>query len=54
MGYAEIIIWPARFILPISFALVLVVCVLKVVRLFMADDPPVEQRPIEEDATFRA
>ncbi|BBK32961.1 TRAP-type C4-dicarboxylate transport system permease small subunit [Stella humosa] len=54
MGYAEIAIWPARFILPISFALVVVVCVSQIVRLIFRYAPPAADRPIEEDATFRA
>jgi TRAP-type C4-dicarboxylate transport system permease small subunit len=54
MGYAEIAIWPARFILPISFALVVVVCVNQIVRLLFGTAPVAETRPLEEDATFRA
>jgi TRAP-type C4-dicarboxylate transport system permease small subunit len=33
MGYAEIPIWPARFILPISFALVVAICLLRLIKL---------------------
>jgi TRAP-type C4-dicarboxylate transport system permease small subunit len=40
MGYAEIPIWPARFILPISFALVVVICVLRLVKVFTAPPAP--------------
>jgi TRAP-type C4-dicarboxylate transport system permease small subunit len=35
MGAAAIQIWPARYILPISFALLVVVALLKIVRVFL-------------------
>lgn len=54
MGYAEIAIWPARFILPISFALVVLVCIGQIGRLLFRYEPPAEERGPEEDATFRA
>lgn len=54
MGYAEIVIWPARFILPVSFALVVVVCVGQLARAFRPGSDAGADRPPEEDATFRA
>lgn len=54
MGYAEILIWPARFILPISFILVVVICVTQLARLIAGAPLPSTEMPIEEDATFRA
>ena len=54
MGYAEIAIWPARFILPISFALVVVVCIGQIGRLLMGGPPAGSAIAPEEDATFRA
>lgn len=36
MGYADIQIWPARFFLPISFALLVLACVLRLARMIAA------------------
>lgn len=33
MGYAEIGIWPARFVLPVSFAILVLACLLRLARL---------------------
>lgn len=55
MGFAAIVIWPARFILPVSFALVVVICVIQLIRLLRGD--PLETftpKQTEDDATFRA
>ncbi|WP_374445979.1 TRAP transporter small permease [Stella sp.] len=54
MGYAEIAIWPARFILPISFALVVLVCLGQIARLLAGRVTFAKELPPEEDATFRA
>ncbi len=35
MGYAEIPIWPARFFLPVSFAFVVIACMLRLARVFL-------------------
>jgi len=55
MGFAQIVIWPARFILPISFALVVIICTIQLVRLLRGDPlTAVTPKQEEEDATFRA
>jgi TRAP-type C4-dicarboxylate transport system permease small subunit len=36
MGYADIQIWPARFFLPVSFALLVLACLLRLVRMIAA------------------
>jgi len=55
MGFAQIVIWPARFILPISFVLVVIICLVQILRLFGgAAVGPQEVRAAGDDATFRA
>ena len=54
MGYAEIAIWPARFILPVSFALVVLVCFGQLMRLALGTAAVGGGRATDEDATFRA
>lgn len=54
MGYAEIAIWPARFILPVSFALVVLVCLGQLTRLALGTAAVGGARATDEDATFRA
>ncbi|MCK6449755.1 MAG: TRAP transporter small permease [Alphaproteobacteria bacterium] len=48
MGYAEIPIWPARFFLPVSFAFVVVACMLRLARVFLPPpDADVAATPTE-------